>query len=151
VKRNLAFISFCLLVLLRTSSTYAQSPKTGFYVVITEKTGCVNTVYGLTGNTAYCVPKDPLIPASEFDSVSEVEYDSEKNLDVVNLRLKPDGFRTLKSLAINLPYATLALVIDGRVAGTYESLGKVVTSNIPISGPKGSTEVDWIYAKLKKK
>lgn len=68
----------------------------------------------------------------------------------VNLYLTQEGLRKLRAFSKTLPDATLALVIDDVVTGSFDSRGKEVVNSIPISGPKGSDEVEWIWLKLKK-
>jgi hypothetical protein len=138
-------------------TSYSQSTPSGFYVIINDNTGCVNTVAGFTsfanegiGTKTYCVTKAPLIPVKEFASVSQVQYDKVNDVIFVDLNLTDEGFRILKSLTKSLPDAILGLVIDDRVVGTYNSLGKMVTRTIPISGSKDGQEIYWIYNKLSK-
>jgi len=68
----------------------------------------------------------------------------------INLYLSSEGLNTLRAFAKTLPEATLALVIDDVVTGSFDSRGKEVVNSIPISGPKGSDEVEWIWLKLRK-
>ncbi len=68
----------------------------------------------------------------------------------INLYLTPEGIKTLRAFSKTLPDATLALVIDDLVTGSFDSRGKEIANSIPISGPKGSDEVEWIWLKLKK-
>jgi hypothetical protein len=77
-----------------------------------------------------------------------VQYDKVNDVIFVDLNLTDEGFRILKSLTKSLPDAILGLVIDDRVVGTYNSIGKMVTRTIPISGSKDGQEINWIYNKL---
>jgi preprotein translocase subunit SecD len=131
-------------------SLAAQHTPNGFYVIIPELTGCINPVYGFTPGKQYCLPKDPLIPATQFTSVSDMQYNNRESLMYVNLYLTQEGLRKLRAFSKTLPDATLALVIDDVVTGSFDSRGKEVVNSIPISGPKGSDEVEWIWLKLKK-
>ncbi len=145
-----SYLLACMLVGI-TLTGYAQSTTSGFYVIMRDKTGCVNLLFALTGPNSYCVPKDPVIPATEFESVTSIQNDLPKQLRYIDLRLTPAGFKILKALIAKLPDASLALVIDDRVAGTFESVGRMVDQTIPISGGMEAPEIDWIYNRLKKK
>ncbi|HQQ98066.1 MAG TPA: hypothetical protein PLX35_12440 [Cyclobacteriaceae bacterium] len=133
-----------------TGSLSAQHTPNGFYVIIPQPAGCLNPVYGFTPGKQYCLPKDPLIPATEFTSVSDMQYNNRESLMYINLYLSPEGLSKLRAFSKTLPDATLALVIDDVVTGSFDSRGKEVANSIPISGPKGSDEVEWIWLKLKK-
>jgi hypothetical protein len=140
----------CILLLGLAGNLKAQHTPNGFYVIIPELAGCLNAVYGFTPGKQYCLPKEPLIPATEFTSVSDLQYNNRESLMYINLYLTPEGLRTLRAFSKTLPDATLALVIDDVVTGSFDSRGKEIVNSIPISGPKGSDEVEWIWIKLKK-
>jgi hypothetical protein len=59
-------------------------------------------------------------------------------------------YRVAMWWAVPRSKTTAALVIDDVVTGSFDSRGKEVVNSIPISGPKGSDEVEWIWLKLKK-
>lgn len=132
------------------NSLSAQHTPNGFYVIIPESTGCLNPVFGFTPGKQYCLPKEPLIPSAQFTSVSDLQYNNRESLMYINLYLSSEGLNTLRAFAKTLPEATLALVIDDVVTGSFDSRGKEVVNSIPISGPKGSDEVEWIWLKLRK-
>jgi hypothetical protein len=49
-----------------------------------------------------------------------------------------------------LPGAQVTLVVNGKVAGTFEGLDKSIGRTITILGGQNNTEIDWIYQHLKK-
>jgi len=123
--------------------------RTGFYVVIEDQTNCSNLVQSLSDVTNYCLPKEPVITSAEFESVSAIKYDKGLKTKYVNLKLSSDGFKTLKALTSKLPDARIALMVDDKVVGIYDSKGKALTKMLPITGQ--SPSIDWIYERLKKK
>ncbi len=147
-----AMFSFSLLLfLLAAYCVHAQTSPSGFYVVIQDKTGCLNLVEGLTGINIYCLPKAPVIPETEFESVTKVMYDKVNKVKYVDLTLTADGFKILKTLTSGLPDASLALVLQDRVVGIFDRVGKMLNRTIPISGAADAPQIDWIHDKLKKK
>lgn len=152
MNKNILSLFVWLLLGLVALPGYSQTTSSsGFFVIIKEKTGCANTLFALTGANSYCLPKEPVIPATEFESVTTIQNDLPKQMRYIDLRLTAAGFKILKSLIAKLPDASLALVIEDRVVGTFESVGRMVDQTIPISGAMDAPEIDWIYNKLKKK
>jgi hypothetical protein len=94
--------------------------------------------------------KEPIITEAEFESVSEIRYDRTEGVKYLELKLSSDAFKTLKGLKKRLPDTDLALVVDRKVAGIFENQDQIEGRIIPIRGTLNSTEIDWIYRKLKK-
>lgn len=139
------------LALLTTVRGYSQHPPTGFYMVIDDKANCPNLVHTLTGEIIYCLPKDPIISESEFESIGDIVHDKTKGQQHFDLRLSPSGSKTLSALAAKLPDSKVALVIGGHVAGIYESKGKIINRTLAVRGNMDSPDIDWIHNKVKKK
>lgn len=127
-----------------------QHAPTGFYVLIESKTNCTNLVHAFKGTDTYCLPDGPIIVNTEFESVSDIKIDKQKQVRYFNLKLSPEGFTILKTLSDRLPQSRLALVIDGLVAGIFESNGKLVNRILPINGGINAPEIDWIHYNLKR-
>jgi preprotein translocase subunit SecD len=123
---------------------------TGFYFAIDDKKNCPYIVYAFDEKKKYCMTKEPIIKASEFESVSEVQYDRARQSKFVNLQLTKKGFALIKKLTAQLPNQELLLVVDDRMVGTFSGTGQLVSRTVPISGPMDSQAVDWVYTKLKK-
>ena len=105
----------------------------GFYVVIPCRlTGCINPVYGLRLASNINPPKDPLIPATQFTSVSDMQYNNRESLMYVNLYDPGRTAHTQEHLVKPLPDATHgALMIDDDVVtGSFDSGAKEVTNSI---------------------
>ena len=142
----------CLAVLpLTFIPARAQQSPSGFYVIINSKKNCPNKVSSHVGSKMYCVPKEPVITEADFESVSNVKYDSFLQKYIL-LKLTVSGFKSLKFITQRLPESKLALVIDNQVAGVFDNVDKNVSRTIPISGGGiHAPEVQWIYDRLKKK
>jgi len=142
----------CLAVLFLTFvPAWAQQSPSGFYVIINSKKNCPNKVSSHIGSKMYCVPKEPVITEADFESVSNVKYDSFLQKYIL-LKLTVSGFKSLKFITQRLPDSKLALVIDNEVAGVFDNVDKNVSRTIPISGGGiNAPEVQWIYDRLKKK
>ena len=137
-------ISFLLLVSL---FSYSQELTTGFYIINPTKKNCLHRIRTLDDRKAFCMLKDPIISTLEFERVSEMKYDSVRRLNYVVLKLTDEGFKTLRTLTEKLPEADLALVIDDKVVGVFDSPGKIKNSSVPILG---GVEILWVYERLKK-
>lgn len=139
-----------VLVLSMQVDLFAQEMETGFYIVMDSKKNCPNPVHGRNETLIYCLTKEPILTVSDFESVSDVKYDSLLELRYLLLRLTPGGYNTLKVLMEKLPDTRLALVIENTVAGTYNHPSKILSRSLPIRGGIDANEIDWIYSALKK-
>jgi hypothetical protein len=128
---------------------FSQQP-TGFYFAIEDRRNCPYVIYAFDEKRKYCVTKEPIIKDTEFESVSEIEYDLARQSKFVNLQLTKKGFALIKKLASQLPNKKLLLVVNDRVVGTFDGMDQLVSRTVPISGPVDSKEIDWVYDKLKK-
>jgi len=137
-------------LILNSLHTAAQGSITGFYIMIKNKKNCPNSLYSHDGTKTYCLPKGPVITEADFESVSEVQYDSLLQLKFIKLKLTSNGFKSLKFLTQRLSDSKLALVIDNQVAGVFDNVDKNISRTIPIRGGINATEVQWIYDRLKK-
>lgn len=139
------------LFLLIAVPAFSQHPPTGFYIVIDDKANCPNLVHTLTGEEIYCLPKEPVITETEFESIGDIIHDKTKRQQHFDLRLSPAGLKTLTALAERLPDSRVALVIGGHVAGIYESRGKISNRTLAVRGNMDSPDIDWIHNRVKKK
>jgi hypothetical protein len=128
----------------------SQGPVSGFYFIMKSKKNCPNTLSTHDGTKKYCLPKEPVITESDFESVSEVKYDSLLHQQYILLILTPNGLKSLKFLIERLPESELALVIDDQVAGVFDYVNKNVGRTIPIRGGANAPDVQWISDRLKK-
>ncbi len=149
MKNRLIFI-VCFL-LLKTFPGFSQHAPTGFYMVIADKNNCPNMTHTLTGETIYCLPKDPIITESEFEAIGDIIIDKPHKEKRFDLRLSEAGFKTLSTLASKLPDAQVALVIGGHVSGIYESKGQFHKRTMVVRGDINSPDLDWIHDKVVKK
>lgn len=148
VKNLSVILTFLSFHFLGTHQAYSQKASSGFYIVIETKIGCTNLVPGLSRATTYCLPKEPVITSAEFETISDLKFDVQ--VKFFNLKLSAEGFNILKTLAGRLPDSRMALVIDNKVAGIFESKGMIVNQTVPIRGTIDSQEIDWIHQKIKK-
>ena len=125
-------------------------PVSGFYIVIKNKKNCPNRLGTHDGAKKYCLAKEPVIAESDFESVSEVRYDSLHRQQYILLSLTPNGLKSLKFLIQRLPESELALVIEDQVAGIFDYMDKNVGRTIPIRGGANAPDVQWISDRLKK-
>ena len=130
---------------------FSQHAPTGFYMVIADKNNCPNLVHTLTGETMYCLPKDPIITESEFEAVGDIIIDKPHKEKRFDLRLSAAGFKTLATLADKLPDSRVALVISGHVSGIYESKGQVLKRTVVVRGDISSPDIEWMHDKVVKK
>lgn len=129
---------------------YSQGSVSGFYFTIKSKKNCPNLLSSHDGAKPYCLPKEPVITESDFESVSEVKYDDLRHQQYILLNLTPNGFKSLKFLIQRLPESELALVIDDQVAGVFDYVNKNVGRIIQIRGGANAPDVQWISDRLKK-
>jgi hypothetical protein len=127
-----------------------QEPVSGFFFVIENKKNCPNRLGTHDGTKKFCLPKEPVITESDFESVSEVKYDSVRRQQYVLLNLTPNGLKSLKFLIQRLPESELALVIEDQVAGVFDYVDKNVGRTITITGGASAPDVQWISDRLKK-
>lgn len=140
-----------ILLLLKIASGFSQHTSTGFYMVIEANSNCTNLAHALSGGGLYCLPEDPIIPESEFEYIGDIEYNRPKGQKRFDLRLSPNGFKTLATLASKLPESKVALVIGGHVSGIYDSKGQIHNRTIVVWGALDSPDIEWMHEKVKKK
>jgi len=140
-----------ILLFLKIVPGFSQHTSTGFYVVIENNNNCPNLAHALTGEAMYCLPEDPVIPETEFEYIGDIEYNKSKGQKRFDLRLSPDGFKTLTTLASKLPDSKVALVIGGHVSGIYDSKGQIRNRTIIVWGSLDSPDIEWMHEKVKKK
>jgi hypothetical protein len=138
------------LLFLNPGKAEAQQFPSGFYVIINSRKNCPNWLSSHVGPKTFCLPKEPVITEADFESVSEVRYDSFLQKYIL-LKLTASGFKSLKFLTQRLPDSKLALVIDDQVAGVFDNVDKNISQTIPIKGGINAPEVLWIHDRLKKK
>lgn len=147
--------AICLIVLagLFLDATHARSQDStaGFYVIMKVKKNCPNPITTQDGTKTYCVPKEPVIDESDFESVSEIRFDSLLKQKYIMLKFTANGFKSFKFLVDRLPDSKLVLVIDNKVTGIFDNVGKnFVGRSIQIRGGINTPAIDWVYERLKK-
>lgn len=130
--------------------TFSQNIDTGFFLVIENRENCVHLVHAVIGPVTYCVPGSPVISKTEFTFVGEMKPVKGYELSSIDLRLTPEGFKTLETLTVNLPNTKLALVLEDHVVGIFDSRGVIRGSILPVTGKVNSPEMEWLYNWVKK-
>jgi preprotein translocase subunit SecD len=133
----------------RLTDCFSQQSN-GFYFVIEDMRNCTNIIYTFDDKQRYCTTKEPILKDSEFEGISEIEYDLLRQSKFVKLQLSKKGFELLKKLTKQLPSKKLLLVVNNRVVGVFNGVNQVISRSIPISGPLDSQEIDWVYNQLRK-
>ena len=150
IKKISAILTINFFLFIIVTPAFCQISDVGFFLMIENKANCTHRVNALMGVTTYCLPDAPVIAKTDFEFVGDVKYNEKSNKEYINLRLSPVGFETLQTLAARLPNTKLALVIEDKVVGIFETLGNIVDPTIPVIGAKDSPEMQWIYEKVKK-
>ena len=147
---RILLIMFGSFVLQGFATAFSQNIDTGFFLVIENPENCAHLVHAMTGPVSYCVPSNPVIPKAEFTFVGELKKVQGYELSSIDLRLTPEGFKTLETLTANLPNTKLALVLENHVVGIFDSKGVIRGSILPVSGKVNSPEMEWLYNWVKK-
>ena len=137
-------------LLLGFPAAFSQNIDTGFFLVIQNRENCVHLVNAVIGPVTYCVPSSPVIPKTEFTFVGEMKLVKGYELSSIDLRLTPEGFKTLETLTTNLPNTKLALVLEDHVVGIFDSKGVIRGSILPVTGKVKSPEMEWLNNWVKK-
>lgn len=127
--------------------TFGVHAQTGFFFVLTSKKNCPQIVKSISGRTQYCTAAEPIIRATEFQSVSELKSDNRNHL-YLELMLTEEGVVNLRTLSAKLPDSKLVLIVDGKAVGEFESLGRIVNRTIPISDKNNSGKMAWVRERL---
>jgi hypothetical protein len=128
-----------------------SQPANGFYFAIEDKRNCPSIIYSLDEKERFCITKEPIIRETEFESVSEIEYDLVRKSKIIKLQLTKKGFAMINKLNGQLPNKKLFLVVDNHLVGIFNETGQIVNRVLPIDGPIDSKQIDWLYDKLKKR
>ncbi len=144
---KILFTIFCHL-LISNFSVFAQ---TGFFLVVDNKEHCIHLLKSVDYQQEFCVPEEPIIKSSEFNVEGKLEYDVLKENQFFNLRFSQTGFETLKLICQRLPLKQLVLVVNGKVAGTFDSKKMKPIQLMAINGKADSKEIKWVYETLRDK
>jgi hypothetical protein len=129
---------------------FGQPESTGFYVVLDRKKECNNPFKSLTiMSVPLCLSKSPIIAEDDFESVGTIHTDSTRATKYLNLKISKEAYARFLLMARKLPRTNLALVVDGTIVGVIDNLDKV-GNPIPIYSNLYSSDVEWVYQKLKK-
>ena len=131
-------------------TSFAKPIPNGFYIVMNTVRRCPNRVKSLDGSRQFCLPKEPVISEREIESVGELQTHPTLGFYYILIRLNAEGFNALRMVMDKLPGAQVTLVVNGKVAGTFEGLDKSIGRTITILGGQNNIEIDWIYQHLKK-
>jgi hypothetical protein len=147
---NSPFLIFIIAFLAAPLCLQSQSLPSGFYILLKNKKNCQGLLHSMDGVKSFCVPKEPVIAASDFEEISPVKYDSLRHIKTLTLKLTTEGFKSLKFLTQKLPDTRLALVVENKVAGVLDSQEALVSRTIPITAAWDRLDLEWIHDKLKK-
>ncbi|MBL7854776.1 MAG: hypothetical protein JNL17_10265 [Cyclobacteriaceae bacterium] len=137
-----------LIAVLLISGVCSAQNQAGFFFVLNSKKNCPQKVSSISGRQQYCIASEPIIRASEFESVSDLKKD-ERQHTYLELTLSEVGVANLRTLSARLPDSQLVLVVDDKVVGEFENLGRIVNRTIPISDKNNSGQMTWIRDRLK--
>jgi len=132
-------------ILLSTLCAFAQ---TGFFFV-DNKGHCSIAVKSVNNQDEYCITEEPIIKGSEFKTEGNLQYDLTQQNQFFNIRFTKNGFETLKLICEHMPEKGLVLVVNGKVAGTYDGKNLKPTLVMPVSGKANSKEITWVFENLK--
>lgn len=94
------------------------------------------------------VPEKPIIPASEFTSVSEIINDQKKDQSYFQLSFSNEGTAILKELTTTTD-VNIVLIMENVVVGELKA-GEIRNKSIQITGPANSSDVQWAHTTIKK-
>jgi hypothetical protein len=127
---------------------YYSSAQTGFFLALDKTVPCTKSLVSLDEQQKYCITDEPIIKSSEFKVEGKIQDDLTQKNQYFNIRFTKSGFETLKLICEHLPEKQLLLVVNGKVAGTYQSKNLRPMSVMPISGTANSQEIKWLYENL---
>ena len=133
----------------QVSTAVAQDSPTGFFVTLESQRRCENKRWNLDNSKSFCLPREPLIADSEFESVGDVVLDTAQNVRYFIIRLSVDGYMALKLMSDKLPDSELALVVQGNVVGVFSTKMKVVSRNFPVYSDAGLVDLKWIHSRIR--
>ncbi|MFM9838572.1 MAG: hypothetical protein ACKVOQ_09935 [Cyclobacteriaceae bacterium] len=123
----------------------------GFYFAIEDRRNCASIIYSLDEKERFCITKEPIIRDTEFESVSNIEYDQAGRSKFIKLRLTKRGFALINMLSGQLYNKKLFLVVGNHLVAIVKEAGQIVNCTVLISGPIDSKQIDWVHDKLKKR
>jgi len=126
-----------------------QSELTGFYIILERKKECVNTFRSRVEGLPLCLSKAPIIAQGDFESISDIFTDSVRHAKYINLKISREAHDKFLLISKKLPRIDLALVVDGTIVGILDNL-ESIGNPIPIYADFYSSDVEWVYEKLKK-
>jgi hypothetical protein len=129
--------------------SFSQSESTGFYVILDRKRECKNPFKSMNEGLPLCLSKAPIIAQGDFESISQVFIDSVKQAKYINLKISKGAYDKFLLISKKLPRIDLALVVDGTIVGVLDNLD-AIGNPIPIYANLYSSDVEWVYQKLKK-
>jgi hypothetical protein len=96
-----------------------------------------------------CLSKAPIIAQGDFESISNIFTDSVRLAKYINLKISKEAYDKFLLISRKLPRIDLALVVDGTIVGVLDNLD-AIGNPIPIYANLYSSDVEWVYQKLKK-
>ena len=145
-------VALIFLFVLFSAPSFAQNVATGFYLEIPgAKRSCVNKIPTINGKQSFCVADNPVITATEFESVSEVRYEAAAKTKYIELVLTPKATKVISGLMATLPESKMLLIVDNKVVGIFnpKAIEQITGRIIRIDSAMDAPEIDWIYDKLK--
>lgn len=127
------------------SSALAQ---TGFFLLLDNQKDCPNVATSLDKKAKFCIAPQPIITRSEFTLISDIGYNPAQTEKYFNLKLTDEAFATLNLVNENFSNKW-ALVIEGRIVGSFDHQEKLYSRVIIVHGRVDTNEIDWAFDKLK--
>jgi hypothetical protein len=136
------------------STSYAQENSSGIFLKMksgkknSEGFGKIVLTQDRIKSKSVYVPENPIIPTTEFVSVSEITNNLKKDQSYFKLTFSDEGVATLKELTTTTD-VTIVLIMENVVVGELKA-GEIRNKSIQISGPANSSDVQWANTMIKK-
>lgn len=143
-----AFISIVFICFLCYTNVKAQT-QSGFYIILSKDKTCTNPFKVLGAKSPMCLSENPIVSELEFENVSKIITDSLNFSKRINLKISKNAFKRLEILTTKLSKIALVLVVDQTIIGVFENINSL-TNPIPIISNLYSSDIVWIYKRLKK-
>ncbi|MEM7550731.1 MAG: hypothetical protein AAF363_13700 [Bacteroidota bacterium] len=122
-------IHYVILVFGLSQTLKCQELKNGIYLINpNEEISCYILKPTLSGDTTFCLLKEPIIQSSEYKSIGNIKEIPALKIREMNLYFHEKGAKTLKSITNRLPGYYLGVVHANDLVGTWK-----ITEKVPIT------------------